>query len=81
MVDASPAVEAVQASIYLVAVKMAFALLGFSALVTEVATLVARHRFAAGNFFSYFTVEANTLWPRGGPVGGWTSSAGQSRCT
>ncbi len=46
---------------YVVAAKMAFAFLGFSALVTEVATLVARHRFEAGNFFSYFTVEANTL--------------------
>lgn len=41
--------------------KTLFAFLGFSALVTEVATLVARHRFAAANFFSYFTVEANTL--------------------
>jgi hypothetical protein len=37
------------------------ALLGFSALVTEVATLVARHQFNSGDFFSYFTVEANTL--------------------
>jgi hypothetical protein len=46
---------------YVVAAKMAFAFLGFSALVTEIATLVARHRFEAGNFFSYFTVEANTL--------------------
>ena len=42
-------------------VKIVFAFLGFSALVTEVATLVARHRFDAGDFFSYFTVEANTL--------------------
>ncbi len=41
--------------------KTVFALLGFSALVTEVATLVAGHRFVAGDFFSYFTVEANTL--------------------
>ena len=38
-----------------------FAFLGFSALVTEIATLVAQHRFAAGDFFSYFTVESNTL--------------------
>ncbi len=44
-----------------VIVKMLAAFLGFSALVTEVATLAARHRFNAGNFFSYFTVEANTL--------------------
>lgn len=45
----------------LVTVKMVFALLGFSALVTEVATLVERGQFRAGDFFSYFTVEANTL--------------------
>ena len=36
---------------------MLVALLG--SLVTEVATLVERGRFDAGNFFSYFTVEAN----------------------
>lgn len=42
-------------------VRILFAFLGFSALVTEVATLVARDRFAAGNFFSYFTVESNLL--------------------
>jgi len=45
----------------LVAARIAFALLGFSALVTEIATLVERHRFVAGDFFSYFTVESNTL--------------------
>ncbi len=45
----------------LIIAKVLFALLGFSALVTEVATLVAQHRFRAGDFFSYFTVEANTL--------------------
>lgn len=45
----------------LTAGKTLLAFLGFSALVTEVATLVAGHRFATGNFFSYFTVEANTL--------------------
>jgi hypothetical protein len=44
-----------------VAAKTLFAFLGFSALVTEVATLTARHRFNAADFFSYFTVEANTL--------------------
>jgi hypothetical protein len=55
------AVAAGPSSWALIAAKVAFAFLGFSALVTEVATLVARHRFAAGNFFSYFTVEANTL--------------------
>lgn len=41
--------------------KTLVAFLGFSALVTEVATLVAGDRFAAGDFFSYFTVEANAL--------------------
>jgi hypothetical protein len=45
----------------LVAAKVAAAFLGFSALVTEIATLVARNRFNAGNFFSYFTVQSNTL--------------------
>ncbi|WP_375487265.1 Pr6Pr family membrane protein [uncultured Jatrophihabitans sp.] len=45
----------------LVAGRVVAAFLGFSALVTEVATLLAQHRFHGGNFFSYFTVEANTL--------------------
>jgi len=45
----------------LVAAKMIAAFLGFSALVTEIATLAARHRFNADDFFSYFTVESNTL--------------------
>jgi hypothetical protein len=44
-----------------VVVKIVAAFLGFSALVTEIATLAAQHRFAGGDFFSYFTVEANTL--------------------
>lgn len=44
-----------------VAAKLLFAFFGFSALVTEVAVLVERHRFAAGDFFSYFTVESNLL--------------------
>ncbi len=45
----------------LVATKVIAAFLGFSALVTELATLVAEHRLNPGDFFSYFTVEANTL--------------------
>lgn len=45
----------------LVVGRMVFALLGFSALVTEVATLVARGRFMPANFFSYFTVESNVM--------------------
>lgn len=36
-----------------------FALLGLSAIVTEIATLVERGRFVPVNFFSFFTVEAN----------------------
>jgi hypothetical protein len=39
--------------------RVLLALLGFSALVTEVAVLVERGQFVAGNFFSFFTVEAN----------------------
>lgn len=45
----------------LVAYKLFFALLGFSALVTEVATIVERGVFDFGNFFSFFTVEMNIL--------------------
>lgn len=45
----------------LIVVRTLFALLGFSALVTEIATLVAQRRWNGGDFFSYFTVEANTL--------------------
>lgn len=41
--------------------KVALALLGFSALVTEVATLVERGQLEVGNFFSYFTVEGNAF--------------------
>lgn len=45
----------------LIIVKVVFALLGFSALITEIAVLVDRGRFAPANFFSYFTVESNAL--------------------
>jgi hypothetical protein len=63
IVDGGARVAAGQAPrrLLLAAVRTMFAFLGFSALVTEIATLVARHRFNAGDFFSYFTVEANTL--------------------
>jgi hypothetical protein len=44
-----------------VAAKLAGAFLGFSALVTEIATLVAEDRFRPADFFSYFTVESNAL--------------------
>jgi hypothetical protein len=39
--------------------RLDFGLLGFSALVTEAATLQERGKFAPVNFFSYFTVESN----------------------
>lgn len=41
--------------------KVFFALLGFSALVTEIATLAERGRFNLINFFSFFTIESNVL--------------------
>lgn len=46
---------------FLIGYKLFFSFLGFSALVTEVATLAERGRFDAVNFFSYFTVENNIL--------------------
>ena len=39
--------------------KISFALLGFSAVVTEIATLIERDLFKPFNFFSYFTIESN----------------------
>lgn len=45
----------------LIAYKLFFALLGFSAIVTEIATVVERGTFAPGNFFSYFTIESNVF--------------------
>ena len=38
---------------------MTFALLGFSAVVTEIATLAERNLFNPFNFFSYFTIQSN----------------------
>lgn len=43
------------------AYRVLLALLGFSALVTEVAVLVERNLFDPGNFFSFFTVEGNAF--------------------
>lgn len=43
----------------LVSYKIVFALLGFSAVVTEIATLVERGQFNPFNFFSYFTIQSN----------------------
>ena len=39
--------------------KLTFALLGFSAVITEIATLVERNHFNPFNFFSYFTIQSN----------------------
>jgi hypothetical protein len=44
---------------FLIAYKGFFGLLGFSALITEIAVLVERGRFIPENFFSFFTVESN----------------------
>lgn len=46
---------------YLRSYRVLVALLGFSALVTEVAVLVERDQLKPGNFFSFFTVEANAF--------------------
>ncbi|GAA2008883.1 Pr6Pr family membrane protein [Nakamurella flavida] len=61
-----------------VVAKVLFALLGFSALVTEVATLVARNRFVPGDFFSYFTVESNALAVASLLVSGFALAQGRS---
>lgn len=45
----------------LIAYRMVVGLLGFSAVVTEIATIVERGRFNPGNFFSFFTIESNCL--------------------
>ena len=41
--------------------KLVFGLLGFSALVTEVAVLTERGVFVPANFFSFFTVQSNII--------------------
>lgn len=45
----------------LIGYKLFFALLGFSAIVTEIATIAERGRFNPANFFSFFTIESNIL--------------------
>lgn len=45
----------------LIAYRMLIGLLGFGAVVTEIATLVERGRFTPSNFFSFFTIESNCL--------------------
>lgn len=45
----------------LVGYKLFFGLLGFSAIVTEIATITERGIFNPSNFFSYFTIQNNIL--------------------
>ena len=46
---------------YLVAYKVFFGLLGFSAIVTELAVLGTKGILVPGNFFSFFTIESNII--------------------
>ena len=46
---------------YLVGYKVFFGLLGFSAIVTEIAVLWANGKLIPANFFSFFTIESNIL--------------------
>lgn len=46
---------------FLILYKIFFALLGFSAIVTEIATIVERGNFNPINFFSFFTIQTNSL--------------------
>ena len=43
----------------LIAYRIFFALLGLSAIVTEIAIIVERGRFVPANFFGFFTIESN----------------------
>ncbi len=45
----------------LVVYKLFFGLLGFSAIITEIAVLIERDKFNPANFFSYFTIESNVI--------------------
>ena len=54
-----------------------FALLGFSAVVTEIATLVARGRFVPANFFSFFTIQSNLLAVTSLLLGAFATATGQ----
>lgn len=45
----------------LIGYRVFFALLGFSAIVTEIATIIAWGTFKPANFFSFFTIESNLL--------------------
>ncbi|MBH2007319.1 Pr6Pr family membrane protein [Candidatus Saccharibacteria bacterium] len=46
---------------FLIGYKLFFSLLGFGAIITEIATTVERGNFSPTNFFSYFTIETNIL--------------------
>lgn len=46
---------------FLVGYKLLFGLVGFSAIVTEIAVLIERGTFKPANFFSFFTIEGNIL--------------------
>lgn len=46
---------------FLVGYKIFFGLLGFSAIVTEIATITERGLFNPANFFSFFTIQSNVL--------------------
>ena len=45
--------------VHIILLKVSFGLLGFSAIVTEIAVLIERSTFNFINFFSYFTVLSN----------------------
>ena len=42
-------------------IRIAFSLLGFSAVVTEIAVIMERGSFIPANFFSFFTIQANII--------------------
>jgi hypothetical protein len=46
---------------FLILYKLFFSLLGFAAIVTEIAVITERGAFNGVNFFSYFTVQANIV--------------------
>lgn len=46
---------------FLICYKLFFALLGFSAIVTEISTIAERGYFNPTNFFSFFTIQNNIL--------------------
>jgi hypothetical protein len=46
---------------WLIGYRVVVGMLGFAAVVTEIATLVERDRFKPANFFSFFTIEANSI--------------------